>query len=196
MTDLHTTYPGLSDLRHKAQRRIPKFVWEYLDSATGNEATKYRNRTALDRVGLMPSILHGEFTPDLTTSFLGRTLPLPFGIAPIGMSGLVWPDAEGHLARAGACAGIPYSLSTVASQSPEDVAPHLGSEAWFQMYPPRDENIRMDMLDRARRAGFKTLILTVDGQLECRQLWQSVGPWARRRHRQALSYRNRSDAPL
>lgn len=160
--DLHSTYPGLSDLRNRAQRRLPKFVWEYLDSATGTEATKTRNRTALDKVLFEPSILHGEFTPDLNTQLLGEAYPVPFGIAPVGMSGLIWPDAEGHLARSAARAGIPYSLSTVASQMPEDVAPHLGQNAWFQMYPPRDEAVRTDMLARARAAGFDTLVLTVD----------------------------------
>ena len=160
--DLHSAYPAISDLRDRARRRIPRFVWEYLDSATGTEATKHRNRAALDRIGLMPSILHGEMTADLSVNLLGQTLPLPFGVAPVGMSGLMWPDAEGHLARAAARAGIPYTLSTVASQSPEDVAPHLGPQAWFQMYPPRGEEIRRDMLARARSAGFSVLILTVD----------------------------------
>ena len=160
--DLHTRYPGLSDLRARAQRRMPRFVWEHLDSATGNETTKHRNRTRLDRVGLMPSILHGEQSPDLSTRLLGRDLPLPFGIAPVGMSGLMWPDAEGHLARAAARHGLPYTLSTVAAQSPEDIAPHLGTEGWFQLYPPRDPEIRTDMLNRARAAGFHTLVLTVD----------------------------------
>lgn len=160
--DLHSKYPALSDLRRRAAQRIPKFVWEYLDSGTGDEATKARNRAALDRIGMMPSVLHGEFTPDLSTRFLGQEMPLPFGIAPIGMSGLMWPDAEGHLARAAARLDIPYSISTVATQSPEDIAPHLGTHAWFQMYPPRDLDIRRDMLARARAAGFKTLILTVD----------------------------------
>lgn len=160
--DLHQQYPGLSDLRARARARLPKFVWEYLDSGTGNEATKHRNRRALDQIGLMPSILHGPMDVDLSTTFLGRKLPQPFGIAPLGMSGLIWPDAEGHLARFGATTGIPYSLSTVASQSPEDLAPHLGDEAWFQLYPPKDEDIRRDMLSRARDAGFSTLVLTVD----------------------------------
>jgi L-lactate dehydrogenase (cytochrome) len=160
--DLHAKFPALSDLRHRAQQRIPKFVWEYLDSGTGDEATKARNRAALDRIGMMPSVLHGEFTPDLSTTFLSKQMPLPFGIAPIGMSGLMWPDAEGHLARAAARADIPYSISTVATQSPEDIAPHLGEHAWFQMYPPRDADIRRDMLARAKAAGFSTLILTVD----------------------------------
>jgi L-lactate dehydrogenase (cytochrome) len=160
--DLHAKYPALSDLRSRAKKRIPSFVWEYLDSGTGDEATKARNRAGLNRIGMMPSILHGEFTPDLTTNFMGSELPLPFGIAPIGMSGLMWPDAEGHLARAGAKANIPYCISTVATQSPEDIAPHLGPQAWFQMYPPRDPEIRRDMLARAKAAGFSTLILTVD----------------------------------
>ena len=160
--DLHAKFPALSDLHKRAQQRIPKFVWEYLDSGTGDEATKARNRAALDRIGMMPSVLHGEFTPDLSTTFLSKKMPLPFGIAPIGMSGLMWPDAEGHLARAAARADIPYSISTVATQSPEDIAPHLGEHAWFQMYPPRDADIRRDMLARAKSAGFSTLILTVD----------------------------------
>ncbi len=160
--DLHATYPALSDLRRRAQARIPKFVWEYLDSGTGAEATKARNRQMLDRVGLMPSVLHGEFAPDLGTTFLGQRFAQPFGIAPVGMSGLIWPGAERHLAARAAAHGMPYSLSTVAAAAPEDVADVLGADGWFQMYPPRDPEIRADMLARARAAGFKTLILTVD----------------------------------
>lgn len=159
---LDDRYPALSDLREGARRRIPHFVWEYLDSATGEERTKSLNRERFDAIGLMPSILHGEFTPDLTTTFLGQKMPLPFGISPIGMSGLIWPGAERMLAQAGKRLNIPYSLSTVATAMPEDIAPHLGEHGWFQMYPPRDEEIRVDMLDRARKAGFKTLVLTVD----------------------------------
>lgn len=159
---LDARFPAVFDLAARAQRRIPKFVWEYLDSGTGAEATKARNRSALDRIGMMPSVLHGEFTPDLSTNFLGADLPLPFGIAPVGMSGLMWPDAERHLARAGKRLNVPYTLSTVAAASPEDVQAELGPNAWFQMYPPRDEDIRRDMLRRAKEAGFKTLVLTVD----------------------------------
>jgi L-lactate dehydrogenase (cytochrome) len=159
---LDAKYPGLSDLRAHAMRRIPRFVWDYLDSATGSEATQRRNHTEMDKVTLMPSILHGEVEPDLSVNLMGRTLPLPFGIAPVGMSGLIWPGAEGMLARAAAEANIPYGLSTVASQTPEDLQGDLGQHAWFQMYPPRDPEIRQDMLTRAKNAGFSTLILTVD----------------------------------
>ncbi|MEO9514342.1 MAG: alpha-hydroxy acid oxidase [Paracoccaceae bacterium] len=160
--NLDARFPAISDLRRKAKQRIPHFVWEYLDSGTGTEATTTRNRTALDKIGFTPSILHGEFEPSLSVSFLGQTLPLPFGIAPIGMSGLIWPNAERQLAATAAKVNIPYTLSTVAAASPEDVADTLGDNAWFQMYPPRDPDIRLDMLRRARSAGFGTLVLTVD----------------------------------
>lgn len=160
--DLHGTCPGVTDLKRKARGRLPKFVWEYLDSGTGAEAAKARNRASLDRVGFVPSILHGPMEFDLSAPLLGQVYPLPFGAAPIGMSGLIWPDAEGHLARTLAAAGLPYTLSTVASQTPEDVAPHLGGRAWFQLYPPKAESVRRDLLGRARDAGFRTLVLTVD----------------------------------
>ena len=79
---LHNSYPAISDLKSRAKKRIPHFVWEYLDSATGLEATQSRNRMALDKVLFHPSILHGEFTPDISTTFLGKPYPLPIGIAP------------------------------------------------------------------------------------------------------------------
>lgn len=160
--NLHDRFPAISDLRDLARRRIPRFVWEYLDSATGTEATQRRNRAALDAVTMLPSILHGEFTPDLSVDLLGRSHPLPVGIAPVGMSGLVWPDAERLLAHAATAERLPYGLSTVASRTPEEVGPALDGNGWFQMYPPRDPEIRADMMARARRAGFTVLVLTAD----------------------------------
>ncbi|MEO0389788.1 MAG: alpha-hydroxy acid oxidase [Pseudomonadota bacterium] len=157
---LDARYPALSDLRARAKRRLPHFVWEYLSSATGNEAALHTMRAAYDRIGLVPRVLKGDITPDLSVPAFGT--PLPFGIAPVGMSGLIWPGAERHLARSAARAGIPYCLSTVAAAAPEDVAPDLGPHAWFQMYPPRDPQMRADMLRRVQTAGFGTLVLTVD----------------------------------
>ncbi len=171
----HARYPAISDLKTRARARIPHFVWEYLDSATGVEATQKRNRTALDQVLLNPSILHGEFTPDLSTNLLGRDYPLPIGIAPLGMSGLIWPGAEQMLARMAAREAIPYTLSTVASQLPEDVGPHAGDQGWFQLYPPRDPVIRDDILNRANGAGFHTLVLTVDVPVASRRERQTRG---------------------
>ncbi|MEL6571902.1 MAG: alpha-hydroxy acid oxidase [Pseudomonadota bacterium] len=171
----HAKFPAISDLKARARRRIPHFVWEYLDSGTGKEATLARNRAKLDAVMFQPSILHGEFTPDLSTSLLGRDYPLPIGIAPVGMSGLIWPGAEQMLARTAARESIPYTISTVATQTPEDVADHHGGQGWFQIYPPRDPVIRGDMLKRAKDAGFTTLVMTVDVPVASRRERQTRG---------------------
>ncbi|MDQ2093458.1 alpha-hydroxy acid oxidase [Rhodalgimonas zhirmunskyi] len=160
--DLMTKYPAVTDLQKRARARIPHFAYEYLVSGTGAEATTRRNRTALDQVQFMPAILRGPQTPDLSVQLFGETLPLPFGIAPVGLSGIMWPDAEYILAQAAAREGIPYSLSTVAAQTPEHVAPVLGKHSWFQLYPPKSPEIRRDMLKRARDAGFTGVAITVD----------------------------------
>ena len=173
--DMNARFPAISDLKARARRRIPHFVWEFFDSGTGSESVSPRNRAALDSVVLRPAALRGEIKPDLSTTFLGADYPVPFGIAPLGMSGLVWPRAEILLARHAAQAGIPYSLSTVATRTPEDLAPHLGAHGWFQMYPPRDAGIRDDMLARAKTAGFDTLILTVDVPAASRRERQTRG---------------------
>jgi L-lactate dehydrogenase (cytochrome) len=173
--DLHASYPAVSDLKKRARRRIPHFVWEYLDSATGSESVTTRNRAGFDRVLLRPAALKGEITPDLSTTFLGRSYPVPFGISPLGMSGLIWPEAEMLLARHAARAGIPYGLSTVATQTPEGLKGAQGDQGWFQMYPPRDPGIRDDMLARAKGAGFHTLVLTVDVPAASRRERQTRG---------------------
>lgn len=160
--DLFQKYPAISDLKAKARRRIPWFVFEYLDSATGVEATQARNRAKLDEILMMPSILHGEIEPDTSVQLFGKHHPLPFGVSPVGMSGLFWPGAERTLATEATRHGLPYGLSTVASRTPEDVADCLDGNGWFQVYPPRDAKIRSDMLKRARDAGFHALVLTVD----------------------------------
>lgn len=159
---LDTTHPALSDLARRCKRRIPKFVWEYLDSAAGDEKAKVRNRAALDAVLLRPAILRGPQKPVLETNLMGRTYPLPFGMAPVGMSGLMWPHAEKTLARVAAETGIPYGLSCVATATPEEVGPYAGNQGWFQLYPPGDREIRLDLLRRAKDSGFHTLILTAD----------------------------------
>lgn len=168
--DLDTTHPAIADLRRSARRRIPGFVFEYLDSATGDrEVGVQTNRAGLDAVHVLPSILHGELAPDLETRFLGQGFSRPFGIAPVGMSGLIWPNAERLLASAAAQARIPYTLSTVATRVPEEVGPVAGDMGWFQLYPPADPAIRDDILNRARLSGFTALVMTVDVPADSRR---------------------------
>lgn len=173
--DLDHSHPAIADLAARARARVPRFVWDYLDSATGAETTKARNRRMLNAVRLLPSILHGEITPDLCTPLLGREWSRPFGIAPVGMSGLMWPDAERILARLARETNIPYGLSTVAARTPEEVGPHMGESGWFQLYPPRDPGILADMLRRVRAAGFRILVLTADVPVASRRERQRKG---------------------
>lgn len=160
--DLDLSHPALADLRAACRRRVPRFVWEYLDSATGGETVKHANRAALDAVRLIPAILRGSVEPQLSVNPLGSEFARPFGIAPVGMSGLIWPGAEAALARLATDARIPACLSTVATRTPEEIGPLSGDMGWFQLYPPRDAGIRRDILARARAAGFGTLVLTAD----------------------------------
>ncbi len=118
--DLDLSHPSIEDLRRTARKRIPKFAFEYLDSATGRELGLKSNRDALDAIGFMPGILCGRTKVDLRRTLLGQTFDLPFGIAPVGMSGSMWAGAERMLAKAAVAHNIPFSLSSVAVASPED----------------------------------------------------------------------------
>ena len=155
-------YPALSDLEKKAKSRIPTVAWEYLQSGTSDELALDRNRTALDEIQYNPRFMHGELEINLTTSVLGSSFNLPFGIAPVGLSGLMWPGAEMILAQTAKDYNIPYCLSTVATQTPETIGPISQENSWFQLYTPRKKEIRTDLLHRAKNAGFNTLVVTAD----------------------------------
>lgn len=162
LTRLMDRYPAVSDLRMKAKKRLPNVVWQYLESGTGKDQTMQRNRKALDNMTFLPRFVRGKIDTQTETTFLGRTYAVPFGIAPMGLSGLVWPDAERILAQSARKNQIPYCYSTVATQTPESIGPEVGEMGWFQLYPPRDPEIRKAMLSRAQKAGFHTLIITAD----------------------------------
>ncbi|WP_299792946.1 alpha-hydroxy acid oxidase [uncultured Marivita sp.] len=167
--DLDLSHPSIEDLRRTAQQRIPRFAFEYLDSATGRELGMKINRDALDAIGFMPAILCGRTKANLNRSLMGQDYHLPFGIAPVGMSGLMWAGAERVLAKAAVRANIPFCLSSVAVASPEDVAPFIGNNGWFQHYPVNSAELRQKMLLRIKAAGFHTLVITVDVPEESRR---------------------------
>ncbi|GGE32285.1 alpha-hydroxy-acid oxidizing enzyme [Primorskyibacter flagellatus] len=160
--ELDLDYPTLADLKARARRRLPHFAWEYLDSGTGGDMAIRRSRAALDDVVLAPAVLKGRTVPDLGTTLLGRSYTRPWGVSPVGMTGLFWPGAEITLAQHCVAQGLPFGLSTVAAASVEDLAPHVGDRGWFQLYPPAEPAHCEDLLARAKAAGFHTLILTVD----------------------------------
>jgi len=155
-------YPAISDLQSKAKKRIPEVAWEYLQSGTGDEVALKRNREAFDRILFNPRFLKGELNPKLNTTIFGKEFDLPFGIAPIGLSGLIWPGSELILAKTAVEYNIPYCLSTVATQTPETIGPISKTNSWFQLYTPRKKEILSDILRRVKEAGFSTLIVTAD----------------------------------
>lgn len=167
--DLDLTHPAIADLRRAAKARLPRFAFEYLDSATGDELTAKRNRDGLDAVLFRPGILAGKIDPDLSTHVLGASYALPVVMAPIGMASTIWPGAERMMARAAARHRIPFSLSNVAAATPEETGPLAGGNGWFQHYPVKDDHVRRDMLARAKAAGFHTLVVTVDVPAESRR---------------------------
>lgn len=160
--ELLEKYPGISDLESKARRRIPDVSWAYLQTGTGEEVALDRNRKALDDILLNPRFFKGELKPNFKTTLFGIEYNLPFGIAPVGLSGLIWPGAEMILAKTAYEYRIPYCLSTVATQTPETIGPLSQDMSWFQLYAPRKKEIREDILLRAKKSGFKTLVLTAD----------------------------------
>jgi L-lactate dehydrogenase (cytochrome) len=162
MADLMDRFPAIEDLERRAKRRLPHFSWEYLASGTGDESAMHRNRSALLDVELLPQLMKGVIEPDTRTMLFGVEHAAPIGVAPLGMSGLIWPGADQALARTARANGFPHVLSTVATTTPEDVGPLAGDMGWFQLYPPRDDALRSDLLDRVEGAGYRTLVITAD----------------------------------
>ena len=160
--DLMNKYPRLTDLEAPAARRIPKFVFAYLDSGTGQDHAKDNNRAYLDGIELTPQFMRGRVNPDISTKLLGVTYKAPFGVAPIGLSSLIWPGAESILGAAARAHGFPYIISTVAGESLEMVAQSAGEMAWFQLYPPKDRAIMKDLLRRAKDHGYQNIVVTAD----------------------------------
>ncbi|MEO0494542.1 MAG: alpha-hydroxy acid oxidase [Actinomycetota bacterium] len=162
MADLMDRYPAIEDLERRARRRLPHFSWEYLASGTGDESAMHRNRSALLDVELVPQLMKGVIEPDTRTTLFGIDHVAPIGAAPLGLSGLIWPGADQALARTAQATRFPHVLSTVATTAPEDVGPLAGDMGWFQLYPPRDDALRADLLDRSEQAGYRTLVITAD----------------------------------
>ncbi|MBT8219121.1 MAG: alpha-hydroxy-acid oxidizing protein [Bacteroidia bacterium] len=160
--DLMMKYPKVEDLAAKAQRRLPKVAWAYLVTGTGSENLIDRNIQSFKDVTLAPRFLKGELSPKLETQLFGRSYGFPFGIAPVGLTGLMWPEAEVIMAKSARKYKIPYALSTVATETPETIGPEVGDMGWFQLYAPRDLDLNKKLLDRAQTNGFHTLLITAD----------------------------------
>ena len=162
MSNLVDKYPRVSDMIDIAKRRMPHFAAEYLFAGTGYDEALENNRKVFNQIFLVPKYLKGTVTPVLKTKLFGYEYDAPFGMAPVGMTSLMWPGAEIALSKMSVKNNVPFALSTVACASVEEVGKHLNGQGWFQLYPPEDKAIRNDLLKRAKNAGFKTLVVTAD----------------------------------
>lgn len=150
------------DARRLARRRLPWMIFDYIDGAAGSETGAARNRAALDAVTLRPRILRDVSQRSLATPLFGDTVERPFGIAPMGMCNLSGPGADLMLARLAARHKVPHGVSTVASTPMETIIEAAEGHAWFQLYFSGDGTGTFKLVERAKAAGYRTLVLTAD----------------------------------
>ncbi|MEG9884176.1 MAG: alpha-hydroxy acid oxidase [Hyphomicrobiales bacterium] len=157
---------NIEDLRKRAKRRVPRMFFDYVDSGSYDENTLYANRRDLDDVSLQQRVLVGVEGRTTKTTILGEEIAMPVALAPTGLAGMVYPDGEIHGCREAQKFGVPYTLSTVSICSLEDVAARSDRPFWFQLYVMRDRQFVASLIERAKQAGCRTLVLTVDLPLQ------------------------------
>ena len=160
--NINSKYPSVDDLRKRAKYKMPKFAFDYLDGGCNEDVNLNKNRTDIRKIELMPNYLSDFDASLMKTELFGHTYDAPFGIAPIGLQGLMWPNSPEILAKAAMEHNIPFILSTVTTSSIETVAKITEGKSWFQLYHPTDEKIKNDLLDRAENAGISVLVILAD----------------------------------
>ncbi|HCQ8406518.1 FMN-dependent L-lactate dehydrogenase LldD [Klebsiella variicola] len=151
-----------SDYREAARRRLPRFLFDYIDGGAVAENTMNANATELASVALRQRVLCGAGEPTLATTILDASWAMPVALGPVGATGMYARRGEVQAARAASRAGIPYTLSTVSVCSIEEVASQASGALWSQLYVLKDRGYMRNALERAWAAGMKTLVFTVD----------------------------------
>jgi L-lactate dehydrogenase (cytochrome) len=155
-------YPSIDDLRTKAQQKIPKFAFEYLDGGCNEDVNLLRNTSELREVQLQPNYLKNHGGSSTKTKLFGIEYDAPFGISPIGLQGLVWPNSPEILAKAAFNHNIPFILSTVTTTSIERASELTEGKSWFQLYHPTEDRLRDDIISRAAAAHCPVLVILCD----------------------------------
>jgi (S)-mandelate dehydrogenase len=154
---------NIFDLRDMARRRLPRWLFEFVDRGTEDEVALDNNRRAFEQYKLLPRMLVDVSGRSLETTLFGSEHKMPIGIAPTGAAGMMWYRGELELARAAKAAGIPFSLATGSITSMEQVAAEVGGTLWMQLYMWADRRLSHQVVRRAAAAGFEALLVTVDG---------------------------------
>jgi isopentenyl diphosphate isomerase/L-lactate dehydrogenase-like FMN-dependent dehydrogenase len=161
------TRPGqpvvIEDLAQKARSVLTPEAFDYLAGGAGGEDTMRANRAAFERWRIVPRFLRNVAHRDLAVEVLGRRLPAPLLLAPIGVQGIFHPEGDLPAARAAAALGLPYVLSTASSRPMEEVASVMQQASrWFQLYWPPSDELAKSFLHRAEQAGYQAVVVTVD----------------------------------
>ncbi|RXJ71531.1 alpha-hydroxy-acid oxidizing enzyme [Veronia nyctiphanis] len=151
-----------TDFRLAAKKRLPPFLFEYIDGGSYREDTLARNCTDLSQTALRQRVLKDMSALNLSTTLFGEKLDLPLILAPVGLTGMFARRGEVQAAKAADARGIPFTLSTVSVCPIEEVAPALNRPIWFQLYVLKDRGFMKNVLERAQATGVKTLVFTVD----------------------------------
>ncbi len=155
-------YPSINDLKIKARRKIPKFAFEYLNGGCNDNVNIKRNTDEIRNVQLIPEYIKKFNGNSLKASIFGIEYDLPFGIAPIGLQGLMWPNSPEILAKSAFNNNIPFILSTVSTSSIEKISEITQGKFWFQLYHPAEEKLTNDLILRANNSGCKVLVILCD----------------------------------
>lgn len=155
-------YPSMDDLRQRSKERVPAFAFEYLDGGCNEDVSITRNTAEIREIQLQPRYLKNYGKSSTKTKVLGMEFDAPFGIAPVGLQGLMWPNSPQILAKAAFEHNIPFVLSTVTTMSIEEASEITEGNAWFQLYNPVEDALRDDILKRAEAAGCPVLVLLCD----------------------------------
>ncbi len=158
----NTEYPSIESLRERAEKRMPRFAFEYLDGGCNENINIRRNTDEIREIQLKPRYLKNYNTSKLETELFGIKYDAPFGISPIGLQGLIWPNAPEILAKASLKHNIPFILSTVTTTSIERASELTEGRAWFQLYHPTEDWLRDDILKRAEAAEVPVLVILCD----------------------------------
>ncbi|RAV30200.1 alpha-hydroxy acid oxidase [Sinomicrobium soli] len=157
-----TRYPSIEILRERAKQRMPGFAFEYLDGGCNENINMVRNTAEIREVQFRPRYLKNYSHARLHTELMGISYDAPFGISPIGLQGLMWPNAPEILAKASLKHNIPFILSTVTTTSIERASELTEGRAWFQLYHPTEDWLRDDIIQRAEAAQCPVLVVLCD----------------------------------
>ncbi|MBI1400336.1 L-lactate dehydrogenase [Hyphomonas sp.] len=162
MPTLDLAPASVADYRRRAERRLPRFLFDYLDGGAYAEVTLGRNVRDFERLALLQRILRDVSARTTTTQLFGAEATLPLALSPVGLSGMMARRGEASARKVAGAFGIPYCLSTLSVCSVEETAAAGSGPLWFQLYMIRDRGACADLIRRAREAGVSVLVLTVD----------------------------------